>query len=163
VVVLSLLSEWVTPPGPWVVLLLEFSCTDGAGSYGVFDSVVVVSLELEDKGRATTTGGLTSVFVVTVLLVTLGAAGTVVTMLSDSIVVWHHALPARPTAIPIAAAKIHKVRDFISSILRLLIAVLGCAAVIRSCGSEVAPGVNDPGILSFHRYPVPGQGDDILS
>jgi hypothetical protein len=111
-------------------LLLEFSCTDGAGSYGVFDCVVVVSLELEDKGRATTTGGLTSVFVVSVLLVTLGAAGTVVTVLSDSIVVWHHALLARPTAIPIAAADIHKLRDLISFILLLV----KCDS--RECGTH---------------------------
>jgi len=98
-------------------LLLEFSCTDGAGSYGVADCVVVVSLELEE-GRITTTGGLTSVFVVTVLLLTLGAAGTVVvTVLLDSVEVWHHALPARPTVIPIAATEIHKLKALISSIL----------------------------------------------
>jgi hypothetical protein len=94
-------------------LLLEFSCTDGAGSYGVSDCVVVVSLELEE-GRITTTGGLTSVFVVTVLLLTLGAAGTVVvTVLLDSVEVWHHALPARPTVIPIAATEIHKLKALI--------------------------------------------------
>jgi hypothetical protein len=77
----------------------------------------VVSLELEE-GRITTTGGLTSVFVVTVLLLTLGAAGTVVvTVLLDSVEVWHHALPARPTVIPIAATEIHKLKALISSIL----------------------------------------------
>ena len=39
------------------------------------------------------------------------------TVLSDSVVVWHHTLPARPTAIPIAAAETHRLKDFISSIL----------------------------------------------
>jgi hypothetical protein len=83
-------------------LLPEFSCTDGAESSGVFDSVVVVTL---DGGLTITTGGLTTVLFVTVLL-TLGAAGTVVTVVSDS-VVWDHAPPAKPTATPIAAAEIH--------------------------------------------------------
>jgi hypothetical protein len=79
--------------------------------------VVVVSLELEERGLATTTGGLTSVLLVTVLLVTLGSAGTVVTVLFDSMVLCDHALPAKPTATKIAAVDIHKLRAFISSIL----------------------------------------------
>jgi len=88
-------------------LLLDFSCTDAAGPSGVFDSVVVVTL---DGGLTITTGGLTTVVFVTVSLV---AAGMVVTVLSDS-VVCDHALPAKPTATPIAAAEIHNPRDFIS-------------------------------------------------
>lgn len=79
--------------------------------------VVVVSLELDERGPATTTGGLTSVLLVTVLLVTLGSAGTVVTVLFDSVVLWDHALPAKPTATKIAAVDIHMLRAFISSIL----------------------------------------------
>lgn len=87
-------------------MLLDFSCTDAAEPSGVFDSLVVVTL---DGGLTITTGGLTTVVFVTV---SLDAAGTVVTVLSDS-VVCDHALPAKPTATPIAAAEIHNPRDFI--------------------------------------------------
>jgi hypothetical protein len=141
---------------------LEFSCTAGAGWYGVSDCVVVVSLELEE-GRITMTGGLATVFVVTVLLLTLGAAGMVETVLSDSVVVWHHALPARPTAIPIAAAETHKLRDFISSIL------LFVESSSRACDTHSSLVLSrhahdiDSYILSVHRYPVQGQGDGICS
>ena len=107
-------------------MLLEFSCTAGAGSYGVSDCVVVVSLELEE-GRITTTGGLASVFVVTVLLLTLGAAGMVETVLSDSVVVWHHALPARPTAIHCLLNAVHRY-----------------ATLIRYSCSQVAPITSIP-------------------
>jgi hypothetical protein len=103
---------------------LECSWTDGAA--GVSDWLVVVSLELEVEGRTTTTGGLTTVFFVTVLLVMLDAAGTLDTvLLSDSIEVWANALPARPTVTPIAAAEIHKLNDFISSNLLIFKAVNG--------------------------------------
>jgi hypothetical protein len=122
----------------------------------------VVSLELEE-GRITTTGGLTSVFVVTVLLLTLGSAGVVETVLSVCVVVWHHALPARPTVTPIAATDTHKLKAFISSILLSVKCSSRASGTRASCDSQVAPDVINSDILSVHRYPVPGQRSDSAS
>jgi hypothetical protein len=141
---------------------LELSGAAGAGSYGVSDCVVVVSLELEE-GRITTVGGLATVLVVTVLLLKLGAAGMVETVLSYSVLVWHHALPARPTAIPIAAAETHKVGDFISSVL------LCVECSTRACDTQSLLALSSvaitsmANILSVHRYFVKGQCNGICS
>jgi hypothetical protein len=81
----SLLSECVVPYGPEVVLLFDLSCIDESESFDEFELLVVVSLVVEDGGLTTTAGELTVVSFVTVLLVTLGAAGTVVTVLLDSV------------------------------------------------------------------------------
>jgi hypothetical protein len=136
---------------------LEFSCTAATGSDGVFDCMVVVSLEVVEGGT-TTTGGLAVVFIVTVLLVTLGAAGMVETVVSDSVVVfWHHALPARLTASPIAAAETHKLRDFIFPISCLM------SVVPRSRDTELLFVLScradriESDIVSLHRRAVPGQ------
>ena len=99
----------VVPIGPYVVSLRVFSCIESV-LLGALESVVVVSVEVDDPGFATATGGLARVSCVTVLLVTVGSAGTVVTVVldSDEVASWHHAFPASPTAATIAALQTHK-------------------------------------------------------
>lgn len=104
----------VVPIGPYVVSPRVFSCIESV-RLGALESIVVVSVEVDDPGFATTTGGLACVSCVTVLLVTVGSAGTVVTVVLDSEVAsWHHAFPASHTAATTAALQTHKLKDCIS-------------------------------------------------
>jgi hypothetical protein len=66
-------------------------------------------------GGLTTTaaGGFITVFLVTVLDETLGATGAVVTVVSDSVVVWDQPVPAKLKATAKAAAGIQKRSAFI--------------------------------------------------
>jgi len=68
---------------------------------------VVVSVDVDGGLTTTTRGGFTTVFLVTVLLVTLGAAGTVVIVVLDSLEVCDQALPVVPRATANTAAGIH--------------------------------------------------------
>jgi hypothetical protein len=76
--------------------------------------VVVVSLVVEGGGATTTAGGLTTVFLVTVWLLTLGATGAVVVVVSDSVVSCARTLPAPIiSTTPRAAAEIPKLDNLI--------------------------------------------------
>ncbi len=78
------------PSGPMVVLV-DFLSTVGGGCGAVESVVVVVSVDSVD-GLITTGGGFSTVLRVTVFLVTVGAAGTVVAVESVSVVVCGHAV-----------------------------------------------------------------------